>query len=181
MPAEQARGPTTHLPPHSRASPACRGRPAPTGSTCGHCPSPGRLGRTAERTGRGERDGQRVPHGTGCEVPAPTGLPVHFSRGKDRRCSHTLPGRRGWARRPGRRTSSFAGPPCPCHPPRLPRWPCPLSAATPWELAPRDTRHGSRPRGGHRLLTLSTARILAQMKTSRGRSSRAELCSSLST
>lgn len=33
----------------------------------------------------------------------------------------------------------------------------------------------------HRLLTLSTARILAQMKTRRGRSSRAELCSSFST
>lgn len=37
------------------------------------------------------------------------------------------------------------------------------------------------PQGGQGLLTLSTARILAQMKTSRGRSSRAELCSSLST
>lgn len=34
---------------------------------------------------------------------------------------------------------------------------------------------------GQGLLTLSTARILAHMKTSRGRSSRAELCSSFST
>lgn len=37
------------------------------------------------------------------------------------------------------------------------------------------------PPRGHGLLTLSTARILAQMKTSRGRSSRAELCSNFST
>lgn len=35
--------------------------------------------------------------------------------------------------------------------------------------------------GRCRLLTLSTARILAQMKTRRGRSSLAELCSSFST
>lgn len=48
----------------------------------------------------------------------------------------------------------------------------------PRSMQTQPCAHGG---GAPSLLTLSTARILAQMKTSRGRSSRAELCSSLST
>jgi hypothetical protein len=62
--------------------------------------------------------------------------------------------------------------------------PTPSSVATViWGEATRVHRQStvSHPQDRRRVLTLSTARILAQMKTRSGRSSRAELWSSFST